>query len=148
MSHSVLLPLRRFFALAAAIVVASSCNSATSPIDQSQVPVLTMVAPIWEPNPIAFAAQEVMTLPAVMVRDQFGRPMAGVTVSFAVTAGGGTLRSPDATTSASGIARPGGWILGPVAGENIVVATIGQAVTISFKLVSMPLLESCNCWDY
>jgi hypothetical protein len=75
--------------------------------------------------------------------------MAGIKVSFAVTAGGGTLRFPDATTSADGIARLVGWTLGPLAGENVVTATVNQSIMVSFRLVAKPAGDPCKgCWDY
>jgi hypothetical protein len=84
----------------------------------------------------------------VIARDQFGHVMAGVKVSFAVTAGGGTLGFADTITSAYGIAKLERWTLGPLAGENIVVATVSQ-FTVSFRLVSKPAPDPCNgCWDY
>lgn len=41
---------------------------------------------------------------AVTVQDQFNNPVAGVTVTWAVTAGGGSLSSPSSVTAASGAA--------------------------------------------
>lgn len=57
--------------------------------------------------------------PAAIVRDQFGNPVPGHAVTFAVTGGGGTV-SPTAamTTDAAGIAAVTSWTLGTVAGTN------------------------------
>jgi hypothetical protein len=109
------------------------------------------LTPLWESNLEVYPAGEVRPPPAVVARDQLGRAMAGVRVSFAVTAGGGTLGFPDAITSADGIARLGGWTLGPEVGENVVTATVGQSFTVHFRLVSKPILDgdACRgCWDY
>jgi hypothetical protein len=149
MSRSPRSLLARSLAVVAAALVASSCDSATSPTAPLLAPVLTTVTALWDSNFDAYASQDVTSLPAVIVRDQFGQGMAGVSVSFAVTAGGGTLRFPDTITAADGIAKLQGWTLGPLAGENIVTATVTQSFTVSFRLVAKPAGDPCNgCWDY
>lgn len=62
---------------------------------------------------------------AVTVRDQDGAPMAGITVSFTVTAGGGRTVGTSEVTTAQGVASVT-WILGPVSGiaNNTVTAAI------------------------
>lgn len=63
-------------------------------------------------------------LPRVQVLDQYDNPVAGVSISFAVTGGGGSLSgSPTVLTAGNGTAEPGGWILGPTAGVNTLIAT-------------------------
>jgi len=54
---------------------------------------------------------------SVTVLDQDGDPMSGVSVTFAVTAGGGSLGTPNATTNSSGVASTI-WTLGSTAGSN------------------------------
>jgi hypothetical protein len=62
--------------------------------------------------------------PSVKVETPQGHAYAGLPVTFAVTAGGGSLISPATiTTNSSGIATAGGWALGPNAGTNTVTAT-------------------------
>ena len=63
--------------------------------------------------------------PAVRVRDGNGYPIAGVTVVFAVTGGGGSLTDSVQITNAQGIASPGSWTLGPAPGANTLLATTG-----------------------
>ncbi len=53
----------------------------------------------------------------VRIDDQSGNPMSGVSVSFQVVAGGGTLSSGSATTDASGRANVN-WTLGTTAGTQ------------------------------
>jgi hypothetical protein len=53
-----------------------------------------------------------------MVRDENGNQLPGVTVTFAVTSGGGTVTAGTQTTNASGIATVGQWVLGPNLGIN------------------------------
>ena len=62
--------------------------------------------------------------PAVVVRDAGGTPVAGASVTFAVT-GGGALTGAEATTGADGIATVGSWTLGGSAGTNTLKATVG-----------------------
>jgi hypothetical protein len=139
----------RILVVVAAALVASNCDSATSPTAPPLAPVLTTVTALWDSNFNFFASQDVASLPAVIVRDQFGHGMAGISVSFAVTDGGGTLRMPDTITSADGIAKLGGWTLGPLPGLNAVTATVSKSLTLSFILVARDVRDAClGCWDY
>lgn len=70
--------------------------------------------------------------PSVIVRDQSGTPLAGVTVTFAVTSGGGSLTGASPVTDASGIATVGSWTLGSVAGSNTVTASAGTLTPVVF----------------
>ena len=102
---------------------------------------------MFSPTGEEYTNSDARTLPLVFVADQFDRPMAGVRVSFAVTAGGGTVPFPDAVTSQYGYVQLKQWILGPTAGENVVVATVGGAFTIPFRLVSTVKPDD-SPWDY
>jgi len=62
---------------------------------------------------------------AVRVDDNRGDPASGVTVTFAVTAGGGTVQATSATTNAQGLASTS-WTVGTTAGA---VNTATAAVT-------------------
>jgi hypothetical protein len=75
-------------------------------------------------NQAAMAGTAVPTAPAVVVRDAGGNPLVGMQVTFAVTAGGGTVGAGTATTNASGVASAGSWTLGAVAGPNTVTASV------------------------
>lgn len=68
--------------------------------------------------------------PSVKVVDQFGNAVSGATVTFAVTAGGGTITGGTQTTSTTGVATVTNWALGPTPGVNTVTATVtGTGVT-------------------
>lgn len=74
--------------------------------------------------------------PSVLVTDQSGNPVAGVPVTFSVTAGGGSLVPALAVaTNESGLATLTSWTLGGVAGENAVSAVVdgldGSPVTFT-----------------
>jgi adhesin/invasin len=73
----------------------------------------------------AIAGQVVATPPSVLVRDQFTNPVSGVSVTFAVATGGGSITGGSQTTNASGVATVGSWTLGTVAGPNSLTATSG-----------------------
>jgi Putative Ig domain/Bacterial Ig-like domain (group 3) len=73
----------------------------------------------------------VATPPAVKVTDAGGNPVAGVAVTFAVTAGGGSVNPiTPVSTDATGVAAATSWTLGPVGGLNSLTATIpGAGIT-------------------
>ena len=66
----------------------------------------------------------VTTAPSVIVKDSNGNPVGGVSVTFAVASGDGSLGSPATVqTNASGIATSPAWTLGATSGSNTVTAT-------------------------
>ena len=67
----------------------------------------------------------------VEVQDQNGDALSGVTVTFAVTGGGGTLSASSVTTNASGRASTT-LTLGSTAGTNTVTATVSGITAITF----------------
>lgn len=69
---------------------------------------------------------EVAEPPSVIVRDQNGGTLSGVSVTFAVTAGGGSVTGGTATTDASGVATVGSWTLGTAEGANTLTASSGN----------------------
>lgn len=86
--------------------------------------VATSVTGIFGVNQSGTPGVRVSTPPAAIVRDGANSPMAGVTVTFAVTGGGGSISGAVQTTDASGIATVGSWTLGS-AGTNTLSATVG-----------------------
>jgi hypothetical protein len=75
-------------------------------------------------NQTAVAGNAVATAPKVKVTDANGNPVAGVPVTFAVTAGGGSVNPTTAVaTGADGTASATSWTLGVVAGANTLTAT-------------------------
>ena len=80
----------------------------------------------------ALAGTAVANAPAVRVTNSAGAAVANVAVTFAVTAGGGTLGATTATTNAQGIASAGSWTLGATPGANTVRATVGSLTPVEF----------------
>lgn len=74
-------------------------------------------------NQSATVNTAVATAPSVLVTDAYNNPVSGVSVTFAVASGGGSVTGASATTNASGIATLGRWTLGTTAGANTLTAT-------------------------
>lgn len=73
--------------------------------------------------------------PRVLVLDAQGRPVAGVTVTFAVTGGNGTIAAGatgSTVTNASGLAGLSPWVLGQAAGPNTLTATVAGLPPATF----------------
>jgi adhesin/invasin len=75
--------------------------------------------------------------PAVRALDVEGNPVAGATVTFAVTGGGGSVTGAAAVTDADGIATVGSWRLGPTAGANTLSATYGTLAPLTFTATAI-----------
>ncbi len=72
---------------------------------------------------------------AVTVADQSGNPVAGATVTFAVTAGGGSLTGAVQVTDISGQATLGSWTVGAVAGAlNTLSVTTASLTPVVFSV--------------
>lgn len=87
-------------------------------------------------NQSATVNTAVATAPSVLVRDNNSNPIVGANVTFAVTAGGGSITgAATVTTDASGIATIGGWTLGTTAGSsnNSMTATVGALAPVTFN---------------
>ncbi len=77
----------------------------------------------------------------VSLLDQAGSPMAGVAVTFAVTAGGGTLSAATATTDARGQAATT-LTLGRTPGPNAVEVTVAGLAPVTFTAVGIAVPRS------
>ena len=83
---------------------------------------LDRLLPLEGLNQVAPVGTSVPTPPGARAVDSFGNPVSGVSVSFSVTAGGGTIEGSPATSASDGFARLSRWTLGPQPGENRVEA--------------------------
>ena len=74
------------------------------------------------------------TLPKVVVQDAAGNPVAGVTVQFAVSTGGGMIAPASVATNANGEATLTSWVLPTQPGTAMVVASASAIpnATVSF----------------
>lgn len=76
--------------------------------------------------------------PSVLVRDSSNAPLGGVTVTFAITSGGGTVTGGSVTTNASGIATVGSWRLGQTVGSNTLTAAVTGLTPVPFTASAAP----------
>jgi hypothetical protein len=80
-------------------------------------------------------SQAVSSVPSVKAVDADGNGVSGIAVTFAVTAGGGSVTGATPNTSASGVATVGSWTLGAAVGSNTMTASagglLGSPVTFS-----------------
>jgi len=76
--------------------------------------------------------------PSVVVLDANDAPVAGVSVTFAISGGGGALTGATQTTDANGIATVGGWRMGQTAGNNAVTASVTGLTPITFTAAAGP----------
>lgn len=72
--------------------------------------------------------------PRVRLTDKFGNSIAGATVTFVATAGGGTIANSSQVTSDSGFASVGAWTTGTTEAVNILSVSVqgSPAVTTTF----------------
>ena len=86
--------------------------------------------------------------PAVRITDIFGNPISGVSVSFTVTSGGGSiLPTTVIPTNIDGVASLTSWILGTTAGQNTLTASTADiliAPTTFTALGSQDKIEIFN----
>ena len=84
----------------------------------------------------AVAGSAVAVAPAVLVKDGNGNVLPGVAVTFAVTAGGGSVANTTATTNMLGVATAGAWTLG-AQGANAVEARVGSLSPVTFTATAV-----------
>ena len=85
----------------------------------------------------AVVGNSVLTAPAVRALDQFGNPVAGAAIAFAVSGGGGLVSAPTQLTNAAGIATVGGWTLGTLSGANALTATLAGLTPVVFSATGL-----------
>jgi hypothetical protein len=77
--------------------------------------------------------------PEVLLRDANGEPLAGVTVKFLVTQGGGSISNAATVSGPQGRATAGAWTLGPYPGVNTVVGSVEGVGGVLFKAEATPV---------
>jgi hypothetical protein len=76
--------------------------------------------------------------PAVLVRDANGNPVAGITVTFGVGGGGGSLSGSSPETDGQGVATVGAWILATTAGPGSLTALVPGLPAAAFAVIGVP----------
>lgn len=89
------------------------------------------ILPVSAAAPTGIAGQPLADSVSVVVHDARGRPVAGHTVTWTVTTGGGSVSPATSVTSAEGVARTR-WTLGPAAGEQRLQAAASTSMTTTF----------------
>ena len=125
--------MRRFCLLLSGAMALSACGGGGG--NGGTGPTASTITASAGNNQVAPAGSALPESLAAIVRDQAGAPLAGVTVNFAVTAGGGSVSPASRQTDASGIARTR-RTLGPNAGAQTATATTGSLVPAQFSAVA------------
>ena len=89
----------------------------------------------------ASVGSPVTVRPSVAATDAFGNGVSGVTVTFEVTSGGGSVGDPVQVTGGDGVATVGEWSLGGAPGPNSLTASAdgltGSPVTFSANAIPL-----------
>jgi hypothetical protein len=94
-------------------------------------------------NQEAARSTEVPTPLTVQLTDEYANPVAGMSVHFAVEAGGGSLIGETATTNSAGGATLGSWTLG-LTPEQAVVASAGTLTPVTFRATAYDPDNPCT----
>ena len=122
--------LRDVTGVLATALLAVSCGSSNTVTTTTQT-----ISKYAGDNQSATVGTAVAIRPAVKITDQNGGAISGVTVTFSVASGGGSVTAATATSGSDGLATLGSWTLGPAAGTNTLIAnassTVGFTVTFT-----------------
>jgi adhesin/invasin len=110
-------------------VVATSATLPNVTFSATTTGLPTQMAVFSGNNQGAVQGTAVAVDPAVRVTDANGQGVAGVTVNFAVTAGGGSVTGASQVTDAAGVAAVGSWTLGSTATQTLTATVPALALT-------------------
>lgn len=125
MSHSLLR--NRTLLVVAAFAIISGCKDSVGNLQPTEL------AQDQSTVGDGTAGTVLVTPPTFIVKDQNGNPLGGVSVTLAVTAGGGTLTGAP-TTSKDGPTPVGTWRLGNIAGVNSITVTVGNLTPLIISI--------------
>ena len=114
-------------ALAGIVALQLSCGDSSGP-----GVVAASIAANSSTTLLAAPGTQVGEVPSVVVRDASGNALAGVTVNFAVTSGGGSVTGGHAVSNSAGEAHVTSWTLGANPGTNTLTATTGSLPAVTF----------------
>ncbi|UCG87829.1 MAG: beta-propeller fold lactonase family protein, partial [Gemmatimonadota bacterium] len=98
------------------------------------------VTPQAGDNQTTLVGTRVPIPPAVLVQDSFNNPIPGTAVSFAVSAGGGSVVGSPAVTDSAGVAGVAGWTMGPSQGYNSLNAVAGGPQHVFTATATVPVV--------
>jgi hypothetical protein len=116
-------------AIGVACLVLSACGGGG---DHKTSPAPTSVTIVSGNGQSGTVGTELPAALTVRITDSGSRPVGGATVSWAVTAGGGTVTPTVATTDTGGTASTR-WTLGATAGANRATATVVGIPVVVFE---------------
>src|SRR3954447_21851522 len=121
------LPTKRLRALGLVILfaAASGCSLNTDIVGVGQV---SVSGGNNQPQPVNPLMPDPL---AVLVLSQLGEPMENVTVTWSITAGGGSLSSSATHTDANGVASVS-YTTGPAAGHAVITAQVNGVEPLTF----------------
>ena len=126
-------------------LVQAGCIADTAIAPTIEPAVATSLAPHSSATLSYLVGAAVSELPSVIVWDQRGAGMRGVTVTFAVGSGGGSVTGGSALTNSVGIATVGSWILGASPGPNTLTASATGLPSVTFEATGIAdPRESCS----
>jgi hypothetical protein len=137
----------RFAALALSLAVVAGACGGDGPSAPRTPAAAVERAEASVDGQVAYTGESVLVAPSVVVRDARGHGVAGVSVTFAVTAGGGTLERTSATTNLSGVASAGRWTLGTTSGPNEVEARVDALPPVRFTAVALTASAPLGAFD-
>jgi hypothetical protein len=126
------------------VVVAAACSGDAS---APEVPKATSLQVVGSATQSGAVGAAVSTVPAVRALSASGAPVPGVVVTFAVSAGGGSLGATTATTGTDGTASATSWVLGTTAGTNTVSATAAGLSPVTFTATAT-VPTGCTITNY
>lgn len=118
--------------------VAAGLQSATAASLTTTVGALALATANSATSQSALTSSAVADPPSVEVTDADGNPINGQDVTFAITAGGGSLTGGTTTTNASGIATVTSWTTGAAQATNTMTATVGALPAVTFNVSAAP----------
>ena len=132
--HRLVIATSRVIKALVVVGVVGACKAVELPI-QSHLP--AQIVAVTYPPVSALVKSQVATRPAVRVLDQFGVPVANMTLEFVVTAGEGQVDSPTAQTDAQGLVSVG-WSIGPKATINKLEIRFAYLRPLEFQVKGTP----------
>ena len=121
----------RTSAIIALAIAASACKEGTAPPVPSSVQAVNTTA-------AAAAGLALTTTPTFSVKDASGNILGGISITFAVTAGGGTLTGMPVTTISGAPTPIGAWTLGRTVGLNTVTVTAVSLTPLVISVTGVP----------
>ena len=120
--------------LIACLALAAGCSEDDGFVEPPSPATLTIVGGSPQTGTVTLPLGQTLR---VRVTDDDGEPLGGVEVSWAVTAGQGTLATATSTTDGDGVAV-NSWTLGSTEGQQTVTASVSGANAVTFTATAGP----------